>query len=601
MIDREDPAEPVHRLITWEALIGGAIAAGLPLNNVKSATGMPIVELAVVLGALVVVPLAVAAGVRGSGRNWPHRMAWSITVLQPFAGSAVVTSLFLEVGLLSAVLASLWFFQTVLVALMALKRLGLRGTSPLHEFIIDIGHLYLPVGGFWFVMSRLGYQLMGFGPDIVGLTAVHFHYAGLAAPVISGQVGRLIKNGNIAYRIGATIVAATPILVAVGFVGSLLLEVMMSILLALGVVTVAIVVLIFLLPRLWRPGESFKNRFAYLLLSFSQIVSFGTMLLACFFAIGKYLERPIITLGGMVGTHGLWNAVAFAVPSLISLHLLAPRRDSAIESLPFQQLCGSVYIGASFFDRYRDSSQVHPPTGLLENLNELVHKGNLRASIHPNVDLFFKNTQDFVLCCRPHWQPGFKVLGRIYCWLAARIGQLVLPGDGGEHRITSKLIWLNQGTVGLPKPVGSARTYEDGSPMYIASYTQHRDEQTAYMNIALPLPGGALQSILVASPLDGNQNGEGLCLTSENADGDGHQGIWLSVFGFSVKLPLQETLHAWSADFPGSVTGFNFGAAKGALMVAQHTFRLFGRPCLILDYVIGPKGNWPVAGSAFSD
>jgi hypothetical protein len=56
--------------------------------------------------------------------------------------------------------------------------------------------LYLPIGGAWLVASRLGIQPLGFGDTIVLLTAVHFHFAGFAAPVLAGLAGRTVAAGT---------------------------------------------------------------------------------------------------------------------------------------------------------------------------------------------------------------------------------------------------------------------------------------------------------------------------------------------------------------------------------------------------------------------
>ena len=52
------------------------------------------------------------------------------------------------------------------------------------------GLVYLAVGGVWTVIARAGLRPLGFPDLIVLLTAVHFHYAGFALPVLAGLVAR---------------------------------------------------------------------------------------------------------------------------------------------------------------------------------------------------------------------------------------------------------------------------------------------------------------------------------------------------------------------------------------------------------------------------
>src|ERR1700689_2369591 len=82
--------------------------------------------------------------------------------------------------------------------------------------------LYLPVGCAWLVASRLGLSPMGFQEPIVLLTAVHFHFAGFAAPLLALAAGVAVKKQTLvlqrAFKVLAAGVLGGPGLLAAGFV-----------------------------------------------------------------------------------------------------------------------------------------------------------------------------------------------------------------------------------------------------------------------------------------------------------------------------------------------------------------------------------------------
>lgn len=56
------------------------------------------------------------------------------------------------------------------------------------------GLLYLVIGGISWFSDRAGLCPLGFGDDIVRLTALHFHYAGFALPLLTGLAARFLPG-----------------------------------------------------------------------------------------------------------------------------------------------------------------------------------------------------------------------------------------------------------------------------------------------------------------------------------------------------------------------------------------------------------------------
>lgn len=114
------------------------------------------------------------------------------TCLRRAGASAHIVALLSPVALLASFwppAAAAWFGVTIYVFLIGLKRLGTKRGLP--ELCITSGMLYLPVGGFWWLASKWGWQPLGFSGLIVALTGIHFHYAGFAAPVLTGLQRRV--------------------------------------------------------------------------------------------------------------------------------------------------------------------------------------------------------------------------------------------------------------------------------------------------------------------------------------------------------------------------------------------------------------------------
>ena len=119
--------------------------------------------------------------------------------------------------------------------------------------------LYLPVAGGWLVIYRLGIQPFAFGEMIVLLTAVHFHFAGFATPIIAGMSGRVLARRDYPRNVFGlsvfALVAAMP-LVAAGITFSPWIGLIGALLLTLGLVLLAALTLRWVRPSinpsLWR-------------------------------------------------------------------------------------------------------------------------------------------------------------------------------------------------------------------------------------------------------------------------------------------------------------------------------------------------------------
>ena len=100
------------------------------------------------------------------------------------------------------------------------------------------------------------------------------------------------------------------------------------------------------------------------------------------------------------------------------------------------------------------------------------------------------------------------------------------------------------------------------------------------MNIAFPVPGGQLSSVLRM-----DHHGRGVRVSTRLG---GDCGIWLVLFGLPVRLPLSETIDVWTIDDPDAPAALR-GWAAGYSTIARHELWLCGVHYLTLEYAMRPR------------
>ncbi|MFJ9319877.1 YndJ family protein [Streptomyces globisporus] len=260
-----------------------------------------LVNAIVMLGMLVVVP----AGLRLTGQPQLER----IRLLWPLFAAPGALALWLPRGATATVLACVYAAGTVLLALHAPRRAA-RGRSLDPAGIALLTALVTPaVAATALVAERSGHELFGFDLGILALTVPHFHFAGFAAALIAGLVCR-VSDGP-AGRFAALSVPLGTLLVLAGYFIGDWAELAGAVVLTAGMWTVGLLT--------WRMGhEEGRDRTTRLLLLSSAAVLVATMLLALSWALGEATGLPHPTLTWMAATHGLGNALGFALCSLLA-------------------------------------------------------------------------------------------------------------------------------------------------------------------------------------------------------------------------------------------------------------------------------------------
>lgn len=276
-----------------------------------------LVNLIVALGMLYAVPAGLRlidpTGLGTAARLWP------------WAAVPGALSPWLPRGSAATVLAALY-------AAAALALLGAAGAR-LRRHLGRSGGKRLPdppevavltalaspsVAGTALVAERAGYRLFGFDLDILALTVPHFHFAGFTAALVAGLVCRSAATGHRA-RWAAYSVPAGTLLVLAGYFVDDWAELLGAVVLTGGMWTVALATW-----RELRPAA--RDRVTGALLAASAVVLVATMLLALWWAAGEATGISHPTLTWMAATHGLGNALGFALCSLLAWRRLGAGR-----------------------------------------------------------------------------------------------------------------------------------------------------------------------------------------------------------------------------------------------------------------------------------
>ncbi|MDP3070501.1 MAG: YndJ family transporter [Opitutaceae bacterium] len=270
-------------------------------------------QVLLVFAALVLMPLAIDLLTETGEADLPARLLRGAARVQPVAALALAGAALLPPGPWAALAALPWLIFTLMLAAVGVLRLRRdRWRRSLDGMCADAATLYVAIGGAWAVIDRTGWQPLHFSPEIVTLTAVHFHYAGFVLPLLAGLVQRELFFVRLAAHAAIGIVLGVPTL-ALGITVTQLgwgrsLETAAALWLALAGLALAI-----LHVRLALDGRRVAMATRGLLVVAGASLFFGMVLASAYaLRVGPWLDLP-----QMRALHGSVNAFGFALCGLI--------------------------------------------------------------------------------------------------------------------------------------------------------------------------------------------------------------------------------------------------------------------------------------------
>lgn len=431
--------------------------------------------------------------------------------------------------------AIIYLLVTFWIAWKGADRFLQRGFTNTAELMIDVGLVYIAVGGMWY-LAYIGKFDTGFSEITTWLTAIHFHYSAFMLCISVGLIGRIQMTKL--YKIVALIIATGPVTVALGITFSHTIEII-----SVSLYVLAIYVLTYYTFRLKFPfAQAMTVRIPFVTLCLTIMGSF-------LYAYGNFSGNTVVTIPNMLSFHGFLNCLLFGSFTVIGWGLHVPPSNQKPFDFPVSNIRGKL-----------KKSGV-PHRGLVDHLKDYTEVRKLPIKI---VD-FYENTDKFQLFASVKWATWFKPMAFIYQFISRKMGQLNLPYSSKQVEMTGEIRLVDEGLDGRSKPRVWKRRIGTET-VFVAIYSQHESNGETYMNIALPLPFSAMHGILQV-----RVENEQLHLTS---NGNGDAGTYLALGRYVFKLPMHEN--------------FIIREAKGNLL-ATHDMTLFGLHFLYIEYEIEEK------------
>ena len=578
----------VHAYAKGSATIGAVAWLGVVASRAFDAHALGNVETFLALAVLVVVPLCLRL-LSTPRRDGTHSFWYrAVVYAQPIAAASAVVSFFVAAGVTTLLLALPWFVLTLVVAAFGLWRFLPRGFRPAEELLLDAGTLYLPVGGFWLVASVAGAEPLGFEGVILTLTAVHFHYAGFVLPVLLGLTGRVLVRRPAPSRFftpAAYGVVFSPALIGLGIAFSPFVELVGVAVLAVSVVTVALLGLFRVVPELDRSagalvGFSLVSVVAVIALGFSYAyTSYG-------FTHAAEADRNLLDIPTMVSTHGVLASLGFGVVGATGWWLAS--REGSVRArvpqpgLPLSNLRARWKVGKDFFKRTGLTDEKEA-TGMIDDLGAYERDGFDAEAVQPNVRDFYENTDAYEMVVVPDWERGFRLPARLYSLVASRF-ENINPATT-ETRIEGEVAGIDDDADGRTDVRAWTRwDASTGVGILVGAYSSHVHDNVRYSTVSFPLPLSNLAGVLRFE----NTDSDGFLLTTYDGDGNegnetayGDGGLYLVTPFVPVRLPLDERLSVWAAeDAPEGLDDHE------ADVVVSHEMYLFNRRFVTLVYYV---------------
>ncbi|MFC7480356.1 hypothetical protein ACFQX7_10345 [Luedemannella flava] len=217
--------------------------------------------------------------------------------------------------------------------------------------------------------------------------------------------------------------------------------------------------------------------------------------------------------------------------------------------------------------------------GIVGSLDELAGPGFDPAAVDPLVREFYEHTTRFTLDIVPEWRLWVRPGYLLYRSTVARpLGQANVPMNQRETQrgVRSRIDTISAAGDGVVSTRGWIRSFADtDEPIYVGIYTTYRHEDRGYVSVGFPLPHASFTATLAPGPrADG-----GLSLDSTgDTDHPGHYLTYvdaengeltsLAVHGFAERLEVY---------------------VRDGQLRAEHAFRVFGLPFLVLHYRMSRK------------
>lgn len=172
-------------------------------------------QVLLLFAAFVLLPLALELM---DDRNESGRVVWWVAwtrVGQLPAALLLAWSCALPAGVVAVLAALPWVVLCGMIATTGwLRARDGKLRRSFDRLCGDLAFIFLGVGGAWVFTDRAGHRPLGFDEAMVTLTAVHFHFAGLLLPLLSGLTVKRFPESRLATRAAVGVLLGVPAVAA---------------------------------------------------------------------------------------------------------------------------------------------------------------------------------------------------------------------------------------------------------------------------------------------------------------------------------------------------------------------------------------------------
>jgi hypothetical protein len=308
---------------------------------------------------------------------------------------------------------------------------------------------------------------------------------------------------------------------------------------------------------------------------------FGAAVGRALAAVDARLPAPVVASATVLA----YRVASAAVFRDAQVSLLA--EEVGAEDLPFVVPLGAHtrYVGTGYVEAlagelggtYTRGADV----GIVASLDDLAGPDLDPAAVDPLVREFYERTSRFSLDIVPEWRPWVRPGYLLYRTVVARpLGQANVPMNQREalRGVRSRIDTIDLHGGGVPTLRGWIRSFADtDDPIYVGIYTTYRHDGRGYVSVGFPLPEANFTATLAPA----NRDGGGLTLTTQSDLA--HAGHYLTYIDPETGRLTALAVHGFAEELTVRV--------EAGELRAEHAFRVFGLPFLILHYRIHHKAH----------
>ncbi|WP_353634643.1 hypothetical protein ABSL23_02930 [Halobacterium sp. NMX12-1] len=255
--------------------------------------------------------------------------------------------------------------------------------------------------------------------------------------------------------------------------------------------------------------------------------------------------------------------------------------------VPFSPVTGGSRVGADYVARRGLASGERAPVGEMDDMAEFARAGFDPERVAGDVRRFYERTTEYEMLFRARWHRPFRTGAALAAPVTSYVRQLNLPGPSDDewHRLESEFVALAPDADPRDGARAWIRTDEAGDAVFVALYASHERDGERFVNIAAPLPGGNLSTVLRIGHL-GAGDATGVELTTR-APGD--PGLYWVTPPVGFALPADQRFRVWPTD--GSVSApaeIDDPTDGDAVALATHEMWLCGAQFLTVEYAVVP-------------